>query len=165
MAEIGRGRIDLVTEPDQLDRTIDLLARGRRMAEAEICDHCGPPAARDLQVLLHGQVAKHARDLKLAAHACTGDQMFGPVCDLGVIDPDASIRAWCLSAHQIHQGGLPGTVRTEQNAKLSVIDGERDVVDRLEAAEVHAEPVDRDRDRRHSQASLVSVTAAPDIGT
>ncbi len=86
---------------------------------------------------------EHGRLLKLAADAELGD--------LGLVEPGQIVQAVehdvaevrpGLAGDHIHHRGLAGAVRTDDGAHFAGLDGERKIVERLEAVEGDGDAVE-----------------------
>src|SRR5450755_1675407 len=149
VAQIGGQLVSLFGQTDQLEHMVDILIGLLAEAKAQIGQHAGIPATRDLEIVAHRQILEHARDLELSSHTGAGDFMLLPVCDVGVVQKHPPLRALCFAGHQIHQGRLPGAVGAKQDTQLAILDRQRHTVDGLEPSEVDTKVIDRKRGLSH----------------
>src|SRR6266700_3845933 len=75
--------------------------------------------------------------------------MLFPVGDIGIVQKDPTLSAFCLTGHEVHQGRLSGAVGAEQDAQFALLDGQRHTIDCLEPAEVDTKTIDRERALSH----------------
>ncbi|MNY18672.1 hypothetical protein D3C86_1520680 [compost metagenome] len=159
MAEIGGGQVRLGFQAGQRKHLIDAVCFRTRKPEPEIGEHRWIAAIGHFQILSHGEITENAGDLEFSADPGAGDPVFGPVGDVGIVNEDLALRATGLAADKIHQGRLAGAVRAEQHPQLTIVDGDADIVDGSEAAEIDAETVDGQCDCTHiTMPRFVAVT-------
>ena len=98
---------------------------------------------RELDIVEDGVALEHRRLLKLAADAELGD--------LGFVEPREIVQAVehdvagvgpGLAGDDVHHRGLAGAVRADDGAHLAGLDGEGEIVQRLEAVERDGDAVE-----------------------
>ena len=122
--------------------------------------------AADHDVLEHGHVAKQRQILKRAADADLGDPVRRLVEDGLALKLNVAMVRRVEPAEAIEQGGLAGAVRADQAQEHALGHVERHVVERDDAAETHADILDRQqrRSRPQPRACLRGLRMRGDVG-
>src|SRR4051812_22528498 len=95
---------------------------------------------RELEVLEHAMVLEHSRLLKLAADSGVRDLRFGEACEIdGLAEERGSGIRSRLARDHIHHGGFACAVGPDHATQLTGLDGQRELVERLEAVKAHGD--------------------------
>jgi hypothetical protein len=100
-----------------------------------------------LQVVEHRVVLEHRGFLELAADAGVGDLRFGHAREVQRLPEEAGAGIGPgLAGDDVHHGGLAGAVGADDAAQLAGVDGEAQLVERLEAIEADRDVVEVEDD-------------------
>src|SRR5579883_1809031 len=133
-------------EPDAADHRRDrLLLRARRPCEQRARD-AARAFLRQLEIVEDGQILEHGGLLELAADAEIGNpRLVEPREVDDALEEDAAAIGPRLAGDDIHQRRLAGTVGADDAADFALFDGEREIVERLEAVEADGDAVEREQ--------------------
>ena len=98
-------------------------------------------------VLKNAEPVKRPRDLEGAADAAVDDAVRGDARDLRAVEQDRSRRRHQRARQHVEDRALAGAVRADQAENLALLDPERYVVNRGEAAEALHQPFYRQHAR------------------
>ena len=117
----------------------------------------------DFDVVEHRHGGEQGRGLEGAADAERGDVRRRAAAQRLSVQPDVALRRPIEPAQAIEQGGFAGAVRPDQSDDTALGDGERDVIERDDAAEAHrhAGDVQQRRDRAVARRSLRGISVMP----
>src|SRR5262249_44543409 len=86
---------------------------------------------------------EYGRLLELAADADAGDFGFREAREIDRLTEEGAARVGTrLSGDDVHHGGLARAIGSDHAAKLARVDDQREIVERLEAVEAHADAVE-----------------------
>src|SRR6185312_8043862 len=93
------------------------------------------------------QVGKHLGDLERAHDALAHAMHDGAVANVLVLEPDVARRRRHEAGDQVEERRLARAIRTDHRAKLAFVHRERDVLHRLQLAEVAADMTQAEQGR------------------
>ena len=155
VGQAGDHAVAVVLQFEELDDLLDGAAELQLgLAHLRREQHVLPPAgvavavAADEQVLQHGGVLEQLDVLEGAGDAEAGDLVGREMGDLLALEGDEARSRPVQAADEVEDGGLAGAVGADQREHLVRPHLEGDVVDGLEAAELHRQVVGC-QERRH----------------
>ncbi len=117
--------------------------------------------AADEHVLERGEPAEQAEVLEAARDAAAGEGARGQAQQIGTVQPDAPARRARDAREHVEERALPGAVGPDHGEQLAGRDGERDAVERGDAAEAQRDVLEREQ--RHACASAATAAWPADV--
>ena len=121
-----------------------VVAVERPLGAPEVERFAAPALEGDPDVLQRGEVAEHGRDLERADQAHLGHVGGLGARDVAPFVGDPPARGGEELGEQVEAGGLAGAVGADQRVDGTAANPQRHVLDRVEAAELLAEPLGRE---------------------
>ena len=149
--QLACGSIRNARETDGLEQLLRALDRAQRRASPPIAAiHCP-----DRDVLTHAQARERLHDLERTRDAESADPVRGQhVGDTPASELDAAPSRPKNARDEIHQRRLAAAVRADQPDDGALLHVERDLAERLQTAEAHADLVDPQERRAHARYAL-----------
>ncbi len=125
-----------ILEPDRLQHALDAFALVGRFAPEQRAAYAMIDVERQQQIVLDGLAFEHRRLLEFASDAEFGDLCFVEPRQIDrAVEQHVALVRLGLAGDDVHHRGLAGAVRADDGAHLARRNGQRQIVNGVEAVE------------------------------